>query len=630
MKKILSFLTMLILLMCCVSCNTNESDEITLMVGEYIHSDLDLKTIKKINLKDQEIGGVSNSGVFYGSKEGETTAEIIFKNGKKRTITINVIPRKIKDINVSENQKIENEVQRKTTEYERKIKASNYLKINVLEGEKMLDFYTLNMKANPLTFEYVDGREVRVLKKENSKFYEYRKIDDNYFQKSEYANDSEDFQKLYESSLYYFDSNKMLDFIFDNSNGNAYFNGEYYILRGYYKDLINEQMREEIEQKNNSAYLDEIMESIASIYFKFNRNKAIAGVSALFEMDGFEFKYNISIHMDLSKFEAIKLNGDNTLSKKPTTIDEVSKETKVIGVPYTFFSDSIIVECIKTKLEQGQYVLKDKSGENEDYISITVYDENKNIIPQSGVRNGTFYIPKDGIYYLSLSKERTGMMTVIFEKTSTDPSLDPSKTIEIKSGDYVFKDEIDVKSFGYNNETGKDQILEITNNSDTTIIVSHKFYDFPDENNILTETVIDSGATKHFYLEQGNNRLTIYVRDLREEKTINLDMKIFDYNFKGGTDWDDYDNMKDVIIGETYVVGVRYYDAWFYLKVEESGSYKMDAEGKANISVIQKDYLHVDSDKNVFELEKGEYYIKFSSIHREYSEFKFSMEQISK
>ena len=64
--------------------------------------------IEKINLKDHEIGGVSNSGVFYGSKEGATTTEIIFKNGKKRTITINVIPRKIKDINVSKNQKIEN------------------------------------------------------------------------------------------------------------------------------------------------------------------------------------------------------------------------------------------------------------------------------------------------------------------------------------------------------------------------------------------------------------------------------------------------------------------------------------------------------------------------------------------
>ena len=195
----------------------------------------------------------SSVAIKNGSKEGTTTTEIIFENGKKRTITINVIPRKIKDINVSKNQKIENEVQKKATEYERKIKASNYLKINVLEGEKLLDFYTLNMKANPLTFEYVDDREVRVLKKENSKFYEYRKIDDNYFKKSEYANDSEEFQKLYESSLYYFDSNKMLDFIFDNSNGNAYFNGEYYILRGYYKDLINEQMREEIEQKNNSA-----------------------------------------------------------------------------------------------------------------------------------------------------------------------------------------------------------------------------------------------------------------------------------------------------------------------------------------------------------------------------------------
>ena len=420
MKKFLTVVVVLSSLLVS-SCSEKEPEPLVpyeIMEGDFLLVDFDLQGCTSIEFTDRKIVNLKGSCVLRGEKEGNATITAYYSDKESKDLDFVVTKRELKEINNEQNKKYNEELKQKIDAFVKQVEKNNYLTIESF-GNSTVD--KIKIRANPLYIEKNEDYDTKIITKENDMFYEYKNFDDTaYLVKDEYAKDDKDFEIKYEASSYYIDVTKMLEYVFDCEKGNIdYFNG-YYFLRGRYEDCLNEEMRKMIdaEANLNSELYDLLMNSVVSMYFKFDKNEVIFGATAKVSKDYVSVTSTGSYRVRIEKFDPIVLNEDNVIIKKANTInDEYIPEVEVVDKIYVFGTDSTCEEFIKTYLKKGQYTYTEVSGREINYVSIFLFDENKNQIKkEEGLPTNTFVVPEDGMYYLCLRKSVTGFKALTISK----------------------------------------------------------------------------------------------------------------------------------------------------------------------------------------------------------------------
>lgn len=504
MKKILNILIIFVSLLIS-SCAVSEKEgPFELMEKDNFFVDFDLTGATKLDYSERGIVSMSRTGLVEAKKEGNVTLSLGYSDGTTLNKDFVVTKREIKEIDKDQNLKNEKNLKSQIKSMKNKIQSSNYVIIEQILNDEVL---TTKMRANPLYIEKTDKKSIKIITKEENQFYEYNKLrDSDYLIKSYYAKDEDEFDIKYEASYYYFDASKTLDYVFDYKKGNIdYING-YYIIRGKYEDCLNEEMRKLIEkEKQNEEVYDLLMNSIVSMYFKFEKDEVIIGATAYVEKGNASVTSTGAYRIRVNSFEPIDLK-ENVLEEKPSDINGFVPEVEMVDTLYTFASDSFPTECVLTTFEEGQYVIKSENY-NAEHMSIYIYDENKNLVQTRFHKSlkETFYIPKDGKYYLKMSKEITGVLSFTISKADfkTTSSLFEPETI--KSGEITFEGYMDIHYYEYENTTNSNKTITIRNFGKEPITIIHTPQGYQNEKQYIYE-----GGKFSFTLTPGKNSFVIY------------------------------------------------------------------------------------------------------------------------
>lgn len=504
MKKILSIIIFTLSLLVS-SCNKVEITEpFELMENDYFFLDVSLDKCDSINFSQKSIVFFNPTGLMNANKEGETTFSLMFENGTTKNIDFVVTKRELKEINEAQNKKYEKDLKAKIKTFTNKIERSNSVVIDKIGQDSVAK---IKMRANPLYIEQSNKNTTSIIVKEDGFFYEYEKLrDTEFFTKKDYAKDEDEFNIMYEASYYYFDATKTLEYFFDYKKGNIDYVNGYYFLRGKYEDCLNDEMRNLITSESNldAETYDLLMNSIVSMYFKFNKNEVIFGATAHLGKGFASVSSTGAFKIKIEDFEPIDLK-ENVLEKKPSDLDGYVPEVEMVDKPYTFSSDGFPTECVCTTLEEGQYVIKAKDLDATN-VNIEVYDENKQLVDArySSKIKETFYIPKSGKYYLVMKKEITGIITFTISKVNYKTTATKTNPEKLKSGEIEFEGYMDIHYYVYENTTDHNQEISIRNFGKHNVEVIHE------NSEGVSDKILYYGNGNTFTATPGKNIFIIY------------------------------------------------------------------------------------------------------------------------
>ena len=532
-KLIFSLLTLFAL----CSCSANNCKEFTLMEGDII-------LINRENYENEAYKSNNESTIecleenfIKANQEGETSVILTYDEKKEEELVFQVKPREIKDINEKQNEEVEQDLVSKigafVAETEKKeqlsIDVRTYASIKDNEGKELnssADSIVIKSTINPFQIEYGDPEEKDfvVIKKENGQFYLYNKRYTDKLFRHPYAINDEEFEKLYESSDYYYDIDGLMDFNFDKLNSNTYSKDNFYLIHSYYKDSLSDELKNEIVDLYRALGLDAnaLLESIVTVYYQFEENTVTFGVALNIEINNIKLEMGVAFIVSTQEFEPYKLTDENALLPKPHNINLVTEKTDFVGKEFQFSSyDDSVPECIMTDFKKGQYIIYSVEG-TFNYLDIRIYNKNKELVDTSyvGTHDYTFYIPKDGTYYVELSRSTNDLIKLKVEKANYETTASLDKPEELISGEYVIEGYMDIHYFEYNNTTNQDKILTVKNVGSETFMFSQELVDH-----------IYSGASFRYTLKPGINKfvLSYNIFEMSTEgypKTYNVEFEI--------------------------------------------------------------------------------------------------------
>ena len=260
-KRIFSSILLVFIFVFLSACSfiSDSKKEFTIFEGDLIEINVENKEIKSLSSNDSNIIECIEDTFVRAKSVGETSVIVEFENNKKDEYKFNVLAKEItKDEDYEkQNKQIVKDINLEIENFSKKIKRSNYLSIDAKtyaysidhDGHKTeSEIETVNIKtrANPLQMEISSEDEFYILTKEEGEFYIYRGDLHEKLIRFHYAADEEEFKKLQEANLHYFEPEGLLDFEFNSEKGKAYYNGNYYIFHAYFEDCINDSAKKQI------------------------------------------------------------------------------------------------------------------------------------------------------------------------------------------------------------------------------------------------------------------------------------------------------------------------------------------------------------------------------------------------
>ena len=536
-NKTKKLLLLLVTFFSLCSCAPNNCKEFVLMEGDILLINRENGENEILNSSNSKVMECLEENFIKAKRQGETTVSLKYDK-QNEELSFKVEPRKIENINESQNEKIEKSLINKINDFIIKsgkkkhltVEAKTYVAIRNNSGGlrgSLAESTKIKTSLNPLQIEYGElGEEDHfIIRKEEDKFYRYD-FSKFYgkFCRSEFAADEEKFKKLYEKSEYYYDVEELMDFGFDKSNSNAYSKDNFYLIHSYYKDCLSDEIKNEFIDLYERLGMnpDYLFNSIATLYYQFEKETVTMGVAMNVEMYNMNAEIGMAFVISTNKFEPFEISEDNAILPRPTSIDLVTKKTEFVGKEFQFsIADDTFSEFIMTDFEKGQYIINHPNGKF-DYIDIKIYDKNKNLVESKyiDVYDHTFYIPKKGTYYVELGRSTDRLIRINVEKANYKTIADPNKPEDFESGEYLVEGYMDIHYFEYYNSTLTSKKLLVKNVGNETFMFGGKLLDH-----------IYSGATFEYTLKPGINKFVLSnnIFHLEKEgypKTYNVEFEI--------------------------------------------------------------------------------------------------------
>lgn len=255
-----------------------------------------------------------------------------------------------------------------------------------------------------------------------------------------------------------------------------------------------------------------------------------------------------------------------------------------------------------TKLTKGQYVLYD-SYKYIDYSDQIYYADGfkmENKYTSYPYRTGTFYIPKDGMYYINFSNENNSICTL--EKLNSKPYL-AEETI-VDQGEYqsYLSNKYEFDIYKINAENEGICIINNTSSSYPTITYSENYKSLVE--NILYDSV-------YLNFKAGDNYYYV-TSDYKNNYSFNVN--IFERQYKSTEE-----NLTESPSDQLYISGLGLSDLYLKFDVESDSKYIFSFQNEINNNINIKFELYVKStmllkyevDPNVeTSIREGSYYVK--------------------
>lgn len=527
------------------------------------------------DVEDEEIVTFEND-ILTAHNSGETTLTCNYNGNESVSISVKVLE-EVKEENKegildvgdpSVNEQNFNLLKNDLADFSKVLNDTNYL--SLLMNVKVNDqnsSQSIRAINDPIYLEIGANNQMTVIAQEGNKVFQYSFISYNYFDR-EYIGTVSDYDDSNENNGTS-DSEAIIETTFDKEKCNVEYSDDTYTIKCYYKDAINEESKEMLEElfKSSGLSVSSLYDTIVTFKYVFYEEKMYMSCSLTYKYNYQKFDISISYDIDCAEFTPIDFMDGNYLFTNPDNFEEVYKTHD--------FNDTITLDryeksYLKIEVDKGMLVI------NSEDISAELYDINGNLVSNSmnGVNNGSYmifdsFIPVEekGTYYLIVKnristynqfKLEFHQYETLYNSEGIDLSMINSHSGEIE-GKYDFE------KFIYNNTSKSNYSLRVENNG------LEMMYVFQDEGVRSLEyvTPIEAENVKYLTLKPGKNELYIchdfYSNGQVEAYEYNANFKILNFELDGEVFEED--------IPEEFTLP-EFEDYFFYTKLEK-GSYSI-------------------------------------------------------
>lgn len=425
------------------------------------------------------------------------------------------------------NQQLFDELTEKINEFNSKIEESNYLSVNLkveVNGQRASTL--ISLAKDPAYMEITTGSEKEIYTKEDDKIFKYTKISTQKYERDFYCSIS-DFENdetnndAQNSSNYYVTE-------FNNEKINVTVNDNVYSLKCKYKNALNKESKEVLEDIYESSNLpiDILFNSDLIITYTIKEEKVTMDLEIIIEHETLLEPLNLkfTVEIDIMKFTPKDMLSGIYNFTAPDCFEEVYKTHD--------YEETLKLEAYK----QTYLRIDAKKGmlvSNARGIKLELYDEKYNLINESlGNIDSSGYIPinslvpieEDGTYYVIATNRNhdTTKFTLSnyeYDTSTTTEGIDISNPISLEG---KIEGKYDVEKLVYINDSDTDKSVRIENLGLQDVLIC-KIYDaekvLVDTNKIEFITIKPDQAN-YITLQSGVNELFVCERfDLSEDST---------------------------------------------------------------------------------------------------------------
>lgn len=430
--------------------------------------------VNNINFKveDESIVTFKNN-ILTAHSWGETTLTCTYNKNKSIDISVRVLGKGNETFEVGDHSLNEinyNKLKDEIDEFSLQIDKSNYLSINI--GMKINDEeYSQKLKAmnDPLYIELEDKDFIKVVALEGNKVFQYTKGSGEKCNRKflGYLANNDDYEYVEDVD----NSDEILETTFDKEKCNVEHKDNVYTIKCYFKDMINESSREEIEDlyQAEGVPLSILYDSVVTMKYIIYEEKVYIGISSTFNHENFDepLVIEITYEIDLTSFTPRNMLDGSYIFTNPHCFEEAFDNFD--------FKNKIEMEgreAVYLKFESEKGMI---STTAED-VGFELYDINQNLIGESigGATYGTIpciSIPEKGTYYLVVKNRYDVNKTVNLQFDQYDTVFN-NEGIELdknSSHQGVIEGKYDFEKYFYNNNTSNTYSLRIENTGEKTI-----------------------------------------------------------------------------------------------------------------------------------------------------------------
>lgn len=444
------------------------------------------------------------------------------------------------------NQQLFDELTTKVNEFNSKIETSNYLSVNLkVEVNDQRASTLISLAKDPAYMEISTGSEKEIYTKEDDKIFKYTKLNiqnydrDFYCYVSDFVDDETN-NDIQNSGDYYITE-------FNSKKINVTVNDNVYTLKCKYKDALNKESKEILEDiyETSNLPIDILFNSDLTITYTIKEEKVTMALEVVVEYEKLSEPINLkfTVEIDIMKFTPKNMLSGEYRFTAPDCFEEVYKTYDYKEV---FKLDAYKQIYLRIDAKKGMLV------SNARGIKLELYDENYNLITESlGNIDSSGYIPinsllpieEDGIYYVIATNRNhdTTKFTLSnyeYDTSITTEGIDISNPISLEG---KIEGKYDVEKLVYINNNDTDKSVRIENLGLQDILIC-KIYDakkvLVDTNKIEFITIKPDQAN-YITLQSGVNELFVCERfDLSEDSTgydYNIKLNIIDFAISDNT-----------------------------------------------------------------------------------------------
>lgn len=526
----------------------------------------DVKNIK-FTIENENIVSIEGK-VLTAHQPGETT--LICTYNKDGVVEINVKVlyegQEILDIgDPNENEKNYNNLKNEIDTFSQALEKSKYLSINIelsLNDEKISQ--KLKASQSPIYIEISDDNNIEVIAQEGDSLFHYLKNSSEICERK-YIGSASDFNDYGEID----NSGELLETTFNKEKVNVTYQDDTYIIKCYYKDALNEESKNLIEElySDLGVPIDILYDSIITMKYVVYEEKIYMSLSLTLngEMLINPISITVKFELDLKQFTPKDMLNSGYIFSKPSCFEEV------VGL-YNF-DKSIEVSnseptYMKISVERGMIA----STSND--IGFELYDMNKNLVSESlGGANSGFIpfisVPENGTYYL-VAKNKSGTSKNVkleFHKYETVVGKDGIDLSSGKTFNGTIEGKYDFEKYIFNNTTTKNSHLRIENTGKNDIY----FINYKNNKSVEIEKIEPSKA-KSIPISTGEN--VIYICESYLDR---LNNNGYEYSFNYDIlQLDFYGNIFESTIPSSYFISSG--EKIYYHTYLEEGMYRVNSE----------------------------------------------------
>lgn len=444
------------------------------------------------------------------------------------------------------NQQLYDELIEKVKDFEGKIENSDYLSINLeveLNEERVSSL--ISCAKDPAYIEITTGSEKEIYTQEGDKIFKYIRTGISNYDREYYCSVS-DFENdetnndIQNSDNYYITE-------FNNRKCNVTVKDNVYTLKCKYKDALNNESKELLEEMYKAANLpiEILFDSDLTITYTIKDEKVVMSLAVVIEYEELPepLDLKLTIEMDIMKFTPKDMLSGEYRITAPDCFEEVyetydyEEVLKIDGYKKTY---------LRIDAKKGMLVA------NEKYLKLELYDENYNKIGESlgNIDPGTYIsvnsllpIEEDGTYYLVVTNryDDTKKFSLSLHEYDTVPTIEGIDISNTQSLQGKIEGKYDVEKLVYTNNSSTEKSVRIENLGKQDILICKVL----DENKvvIVESTVkfitIKPNQANYITLPSGDNELFICERfDLNDDSSgyeYNINLNILDFTISDNT-----------------------------------------------------------------------------------------------